>query len=72
MPAPCAAKRSFATLVRANVDRCYSLAFRILRDHHRAQDATQQDGATYPESSPADRAELQTIVDTLGRPTFST
>jgi RNA polymerase sigma-70 factor, ECF subfamily len=33
---------AFATLVRANVDRCYGLAFRILRDHHRAQDATQQ------------------------------
>jgi RNA polymerase sigma-70 factor (ECF subfamily) len=33
---------AFATLVRANVDRCYGLAYRILRDHHRAQDATQQ------------------------------
>jgi RNA polymerase sigma-70 factor (ECF subfamily) len=33
---------AFATLVRANVDRCFGLAYRILRDHHRAQDATQQ------------------------------
>jgi RNA polymerase sigma-70 factor, ECF subfamily len=33
---------AFATLVRDNVDRCYGLAYRILRDHHRAQDATQQ------------------------------
>ena len=33
---------AFATLVRGHVDRCYGLAYRILRDHHRAQDATQQ------------------------------
>ncbi len=33
---------AFAALVRDNVDRCYGLAYRILRDHHRAQDATQQ------------------------------
>ena len=33
---------AFATLAQATVDRCYGLAFRILRDHHRAQDATQQ------------------------------
>jgi RNA polymerase sigma-70 factor (ECF subfamily) len=33
---------AFATLVQSQVDRCYGLAFRILRDHHRAQDATQQ------------------------------
>jgi RNA polymerase sigma-70 factor (ECF subfamily) len=33
---------AFATLVRDHVDRCYGLAYRILRDHHRAQDATQQ------------------------------
>jgi RNA polymerase sigma-70 factor, ECF subfamily len=33
---------AFATLVQAHVDRCYGLAYRILRDHHRAQDATQQ------------------------------
>ena len=33
---------AFAALVNATVDRCYGLAYRILRDHHRAQDATQQ------------------------------
>ena len=33
---------AFATLAEAAVDRCYGLAYRILRDHHRAQDATQQ------------------------------
>ncbi len=33
---------AFATLAAATVDRCYGLAYRILRDHHRAQDATQQ------------------------------
>ena len=33
---------AFATLAGATVDRCYGLAYRILRDHHRAQDATQQ------------------------------
>lgn len=33
---------AFAMLVRDSVDRCYGLAYRILRDHHRAQDATQQ------------------------------
>jgi RNA polymerase sigma-70 factor, ECF subfamily len=33
---------AFASLAAASVDRCYALAFRILRDHHRAQDATQQ------------------------------
>lgn len=33
---------AFATLVQSQVDRCYGLAYRILRDHHRAQDATQQ------------------------------
>ncbi|MFI5225605.1 MAG: RNA polymerase sigma factor [Candidatus Limnocylindrales bacterium] len=33
---------AFASLAAANVDRCYSLAYRILRDAHRAQDATQQ------------------------------
>src|SRR5260221_13146006 len=35
-------KDAFASLAAASVDRCYALAFRILRDHHRAQDATQQ------------------------------
>ena len=33
---------AFASLAAANVDRCYALAYRILRDAHRAQDATQQ------------------------------
>ena len=33
---------AFASLAAANVDRCYALAFRILRDPQRAQDATQQ------------------------------
>jgi RNA polymerase sigma-70 factor (ECF subfamily) len=33
---------AFSTLAAASVDRCYGLAYRILRDHHRAQDATQQ------------------------------
>lgn len=33
---------AFATLATAHVDRCYALAYRILRDVHRAQDATQQ------------------------------
>jgi RNA polymerase sigma-70 factor (ECF subfamily) len=35
-------QEAFASLAAANVDRCYALAYRILRDHHRAQDATQQ------------------------------
>jgi RNA polymerase sigma-70 factor (ECF subfamily) len=33
---------AFSTLAAAHVDRCYALAYRILRDQHRAQDATQQ------------------------------
>ena len=33
---------AFAALVTASVDRCYALAYRILRDMHLAQDATQQ------------------------------
>src|SRR6476620_6508311 len=33
---------AFATLATDHVDRCYALAYRILRDPHRAQDATQQ------------------------------
>ena len=33
---------AFSALAAAHVDRCYALAFRILRDPHRAQDATQQ------------------------------
>jgi RNA polymerase sigma-70 factor (ECF subfamily) len=33
---------AFASIAAASVDRCYALAYRILRDHHRAQDAAQQ------------------------------
>jgi len=33
---------AFAALASQHVDRCYSLAYRILRDPQRAQDATQQ------------------------------
>lgn len=33
---------AFARLAAANVDRCYALAYRILRDPHRAEDAAQQ------------------------------
>ncbi len=33
---------AFAQLARTSVDRCYALAYRILRDPHRAEDATQQ------------------------------
>jgi RNA polymerase sigma-70 factor (ECF subfamily) len=33
---------AFSSLVRDSGDRCYALAFRILRDPHRAQDAAQQ------------------------------
>jgi RNA polymerase sigma-70 factor (ECF subfamily) len=33
---------AFASLAAAHVDRCYAIAYRILRDPHRAQDATQQ------------------------------
>ena len=33
---------AFASLAAAHVDGCYRLAYRILRDPHRAQDATQQ------------------------------
>jgi len=33
---------AFGSLARASVDRCYALAYRILRDPHRAEDATQQ------------------------------
>jgi RNA polymerase sigma-70 factor (ECF subfamily) len=35
-------QEAFATLAADSVDGCYRLAFRILRDPHRAQDATQQ------------------------------
>jgi RNA polymerase sigma-70 factor (ECF subfamily) len=33
---------AFTTIAAASVDRCYALAYRILRDPHRAQDAAQQ------------------------------
>jgi RNA polymerase sigma-70 factor (ECF subfamily) len=33
---------AFAALATASVDRCYAIAYRILRDMDRAQDATQQ------------------------------
>ena len=33
---------AFAALAASIVDRCYAIAYRILRDQHRAQDATQQ------------------------------
>lgn len=33
---------AFASIAAASVDRCYALAYRILGDPHRAQDATQQ------------------------------
>jgi RNA polymerase sigma-70 factor (ECF subfamily) len=35
-------KEAFASLVAMSADRCFALAYRILRDHHRAQDAVQQ------------------------------
>ncbi len=33
---------AFASLAAGSVDRCYGIAYRILRDQHRAEDATQQ------------------------------
>ena len=33
---------AFTSLAAASADRCYALAYRILRDPHRAQDAAQQ------------------------------
>jgi RNA polymerase sigma-70 factor (ECF subfamily) len=33
---------AFTSLAAGSVDRCYALAYRILRDPHRAQDAVQQ------------------------------
>lgn len=33
---------AFASIVSSSIDGCYALAYRILRDPHRAQDATQQ------------------------------
>ena len=35
-------REAFTSLARESADRCYALAYRILRDPHRAQDATQQ------------------------------
>jgi RNA polymerase sigma-70 factor (ECF subfamily) len=35
-------REAFTSLAASHVDRCYALAFRILRDPHRAQDATQR------------------------------
>jgi RNA polymerase sigma-70 factor (ECF subfamily) len=35
-------QEAFATLATQHVDRCYALAYRIVRDSYRAQDATQQ------------------------------
>ena len=35
-------QEAFASLATQWVDRCYALAYRVLRDHHAAQDATQQ------------------------------
>ena len=35
-------QEAFGALASQHVDRCYALAYRILRDPHRAQDATQQ------------------------------
>ena len=35
-------REAFTALAASSVDICYALAYRILRDHHRAQDAAQQ------------------------------
>jgi RNA polymerase sigma-70 factor, ECF subfamily len=35
-------QEAFAALATAHVDRCYALAYRIVRDPYRAQDITQQ------------------------------
>jgi|SRR6185369_1731154 RNA polymerase sigma-70 factor (ECF subfamily) len=35
-------REAFTSLAATHVDRCYAVAYRILRDPHRAQDATQQ------------------------------
>jgi hypothetical protein len=35
-------RAAFASLATQYIDRCYALAYRILRDRDRAQDATQQ------------------------------
>jgi RNA polymerase sigma factor (sigma-70 family) len=35
-------REAFTSLAREQADRCYAVAYRILRDQHRAQDAVQQ------------------------------
>jgi RNA polymerase sigma-70 factor (ECF subfamily) len=35
-------REAFTSLARDSADRCYAVAYRILRDPHRAQDAAQQ------------------------------
>jgi RNA polymerase sigma-70 factor, ECF subfamily len=35
-------EEAFAALASASIDRCYAIAYRILRDTYRAEDATQQ------------------------------
>jgi RNA polymerase sigma-70 factor (ECF subfamily) len=35
-------REAFTSLARDSADRCYGLAYRILRDPHRAQDAAQR------------------------------
>jgi RNA polymerase sigma-70 factor, ECF subfamily len=35
-------RAAFESIAASSVDRCYALAYRILRDPHRAQDAAQQ------------------------------
>lgn len=35
-------REAFESIAASSVDRCYALAYRILRDPHRAQDAAQQ------------------------------
>jgi RNA polymerase sigma-70 factor (ECF subfamily) len=35
-------QEAFASLATQHIDRCYGLAYRILRDQYRAEDATQQ------------------------------
>src|SRR5829696_7041955 len=35
-------REAFSSLARDRADRCYAVAYRVLRDPHRAQDAVQQ------------------------------
>ena len=35
-------REAFTSLAGARADHCYALAYRIIRDPHRAQDAVQQ------------------------------